>query len=132
MLVLIVLRVACGNGYTGILLNVIDSLPPDSLPAVGTTLLPRRPFEFTFWLAPDVRNLSDWSSAPFEAGADDCSPGVHCGEPYVAFHREAESLEEAVRSAHRHVQAASCRVLRCEITAEEMAGAVPDQRFHGL
>ena len=99
-----------------------DSLPPDALPVVGTTLLPRRPFEFTLWLAPDARSLNDWSNALFEAGANDCSPGEHCGEPYVAFHREAEFLEKAVRSAHRHVQAAGCRVLRCEITAEEMAG----------
>ena len=99
-----------------------DRLPPDALPAVGTTLLPRRPFEFTFWLAPDVRSLSGWSNALVNAGADDCSPGEHCGQPYVSFHREAESLEEAVRSAHRHVQTAGCRVLRCEITEEEMAG----------
>ncbi|MEK6257789.1 MAG: hypothetical protein AABP62_04135 [Planctomycetota bacterium] len=81
-----------------------------------------RLFEFTFWVAPEPRELLDWSNALHEAGADDCSPGEHCGEPYVAFHREAESLEEAVRSAHRHVQAAGCRVLRCEITEEEMAG----------
>ena len=99
-----------------------DSLPPDALPAVGTTLLPRRPFEFTFWLAPDARSLNDWSNALFGAGADDSSPGEHCGQPYVAFHREAESFELAVRSAHRDVQAAGCRVLRCEITVEEMAG----------
>ena len=99
-----------------------DTLPPDALPAVGTTLLPRRPFEFTLWLAPETRTLSNWSNALVEAGADDCSPGEHCGQPYVAFHREAESLELAVRSAHRHVQAAGCRVLRCEITVEEMAG----------
>jgi hypothetical protein len=80
-----------------------------------------RQFEFTFWLAPEDRELLDWSNALYEAGADDCSPGEHCGKPYVTFHREAESFEDAVRSAHRDTQAAGCQVLRCEIAAEQMA-----------
>ena len=82
----------------------------------------QRLFEFILWIAPESRELLDWSNALFEVGADDCSPGEHCGKPYLAFHREAASLEEAVRSARCHVQVAGCRVLRCEITEEEMAG----------
>ena len=79
-------------------------------------------FEFKLWLAPDrsKRKLLEWSNALFEAGADDCSPGVHIGKPYVSFHRQAKSFEEAVRSAYRDVQNAGCRVLRCEIDQEEM------------
>jgi hypothetical protein len=80
-----------------------------------------RLFEFTFWLAPEGRELLDWANALYEAGADDSSPGTDCGAPYVTFHREADSFEAAVRSAHRDIQAAGCRVLRCEIAAEEMA-----------
>lgn len=80
-----------------------------------------RTFEFTLWLEPEPRDLVEWSNALYEAGADDGSPGVHCGEPYVSFHREAESFEAAVRSAYRDVQKAGGRVVRCEIAREEMA-----------
>ena len=81
-----------------------------------------RLFEFKLWLAPDrhKRKLLDWSNALFEVGADDCSPGVHSGKAYVSFHREAKSLEEAVRSAYLDVQSVGRRVLRCEIDQEEM------------
>ena len=79
-----------------------------------------RPFEFTFWLAPESRDLLEWSTALYEVGADDCSPGIHCGQPYVSFHREATSFEEAVRSARNDAQAAGCRVLRCEIEDREL------------
>ena len=80
-----------------------------------------RIFEFTLWLEPESRDLLEWSNALYEAGADDSSPGVQCGEPCVTFHREAESFEAAVRSAYHDVQKAGCRVARCEIAQEEMA-----------
>lgn len=80
-----------------------------------------RVFEFTFWLADEPRELLDWSNQLYDAGADDSSPGICNGMPYEAFHREAASFEEAVRSAHRDVQAAGCRVLRCEIEEQELA-----------
>ena len=81
-----------------------------------------RLFEFTFRIAPDPRELLEWSNALFEAGADDCTPGEHCGQPYVAFHRQAAVLDEAIQSARHHLGAAGCRILRCEFTAEQMAG----------
>lgn len=81
-----------------------------------------RLFEFTLWLTPESRHLIEWTNAFYAAGADDCSPGVHCGQPYATFHREVASFEEAVRSAHKDVKAAGCGVVRCEIAAEEMAG----------
>jgi hypothetical protein len=80
-----------------------------------------RTFQFTFWLADEPRELLDWSNELYEAGADDSSPGISHGKPYVAFLREAVSFEEAIRSAHRDVQAAGCRVLRCEIEEQELA-----------
>ena len=81
----------------------------------------KRVFEFTFWLMGEPRELLDWSNELYEAGADDSSPGISNGRPYVAFHREAASFEDAVRSARRDVQAAGCRVLRCEIEEQEFA-----------
>lgn len=78
-------------------------------------------FEFTLWLMADQRDLVTRSNALYEAGADDCSPGEHCGEAYAAFHREAESFEDAVRSAIRDVHAAGCHVVRCEIDERQLA-----------
>lgn len=81
----------------------------------------RKVFEFTLWLAADGRDLVARSNALFEAGADDCSPGEHCGEGYAAFHREAQTFEEAVRSAIRDVHTAGCHVTRCEIDERQLA-----------
>ena len=81
-----------------------------------------RVFEFTLWLAADDRDLLSRTNALHEAGADDCSPGEHCGKPYAAFHREAPSFEEAVRTAIRDVDAAGCHVVRCELDERQLAG----------
>lgn len=78
-------------------------------------------FEFTLWLAADGRDIVARANALHGAGADDCSPGEHCGEAYAAFHREAVTFEEAVRSAIRDVHAAGCRVVRCEIDERQLA-----------
>ena len=83
--------------------------------------MPMKLFEFTLWLAHDSRDLLARTNALHDAGADDCSPGEHCGEPYLAFHREAESFEAAVRSAIRDTQAAGCRTIRCEIDERQLA-----------
>lgn len=80
-----------------------------------------RVFEFTLWLATDDHDLLSRTNALHDAGADDCSPGEHCGKPYAAFHREAASFEEAVRSAIRDAHAAGCRVERCEIDERQLA-----------
>ncbi len=51
----------------------------------------------------------------FEAGCDDGTPGTFCGTPYISFHREADSLESAIRSAVADVQKAGCLVERLQI-----------------
>ncbi|HUQ69438.1 MAG TPA: hypothetical protein VM165_07950 [Planctomycetaceae bacterium] len=79
-----------------------------------------RLYEFTLRLVDDPRELDDWSHALYVAGADDCSAGLECGELVVTFHRDAPSLEEAIHTAHQHVQSAGLRVLRCEIGEEDM------------
>lgn len=81
----------------------------------------RKVFEFTLWLAADGRDIVSRANALHDAGADDCSPGEHCGAPYAAFHREAASFEEAVRSAVRDIHAAGCHVMRCEIDERQLA-----------
>jgi hypothetical protein len=51
----------------------------------------------------------------FDAGCDDSTPGTFCGTPYISFHRDAESLESAIRSAVADVQKAGCVVERVQI-----------------
>jgi len=60
-----------------------------------------RLFEFTLWLEPNAVDLITRTNALHSAGVDDCSPGEHCGQPYTAFHREADTF---VRSAVRDLQ----------------------------
>jgi len=83
-----------------------------------------RVFEFTLWLAADSRSLIARTNALYDAGASDCSPGEHCGQPYAAFHREAKSLEAAVRSAVHDAHAAGCHVVRCELDERQLAACV--------
>ena len=80
-----------------------------------------RVFEFTLWLADDARELDDWSHAVYVAGGADSTCGVHCGKLCASFHREADSLEDAIRSAQQTVRTAGLSVLRCEIESEQMA-----------
>jgi hypothetical protein len=82
-----------------------------------------REFTFTLWLVDDARDIDDWSHAVFEAGGDDTSCGQQRGERYAIFHREAPSLEEAIRSAHQTIQTAGMSVSRLEIEADELAWA---------
>ena len=46
----------------------------------------------------------------YEAGCDDGTPGSCDGVVSIDFHREAASLEEAIRSAVANVRAAGCEV----------------------
>ena len=60
-------------------------------------------------------------NALFEAGCDDATLGIHAGNPYLTFHREAKSLEEAIRSALRQVKAANVgiEVVRVVLPGED-------------
>ncbi|MFA6046886.1 MAG: hypothetical protein WC718_18025 [Phycisphaerales bacterium] len=78
-------------------------------------------YQFTMWVDAGDRVLDEWADAIYEAGGDDTSPGVSNGKDHVDFHREATSLEEAIRSAHVTLAAAGLRVIRCEIDAEQSA-----------
>lgn len=63
----------------------------------------------------------DLADALFAAGCDDGTPGSCNGVARVDFHREAESLEAAIRSAITNVQAAGYTAERVEIDALDMA-----------
>lgn len=85
--------------------------------AHGWTL---RKYEFTLVLKGSLELTEDIADALFEAGCDDGTPGTCQGIFSIDFHREAESLEEAIRSAIGNVKTAGCEVERVEISAEAM------------
>ncbi len=66
----------------------------------------------------DIRGAAE---ALFEAGCDDGSPGSSQGVVSIDFHREAESLEAAIRSAIADVQKAGCAVAQVTLEADVLA-----------
>jgi hypothetical protein len=57
----------------------------------------------------------------YEAGCDDGTPGTCNGVFSIDFHREADSLESAIRSAIANVTSAGHEVERVEIEADTMS-----------
>jgi hypothetical protein len=72
-------------------------------------------YEFDVILKEGTEITEQLADGLFEAGCDDGTPGTFCGTPYISFHREAESLEAAIRSAVADVQKAGCVVERVQI-----------------
>jgi hypothetical protein len=73
-------------------------------------------YEFALVLA--EADLSDEDcDALYEAGCDDGTVVTREGVTHVAFDREAESLEDAIRSATGEVRAAGFDVARVEMDA---------------
>jgi hypothetical protein len=85
-----------------------------------------RRYEFTLSLSEGTRLTEDMADALFEAGCDDGSPGSCEGVVSIDFHREAESLEAAIRSAIADVQKAGCTVAQVTMEADLLARASPD------
>lgn len=77
-------------------------------------------YEFTLILKGPLELTEDIADELFEAGCDDGTPGTREGVFSIDFHREAGSLEEAIRSAIRDVKTAGYQVERVEIAAEAM------------
>ncbi len=77
-------------------------------------------YEFTLILRGPLELTEDIADELFEAGCDDGTPGTCEGVFSIDFHREADSLEEAIRSAIGNVKTAGYRVERVEIAAEAM------------
>jgi hypothetical protein len=75
-------------------------------------------YDFTLILTASLELTDDLADALFAAGCDDGTPGTCNGVFSIDFHREARSLEEAMRSAIEDVRAAGYEVARVEIEAE--------------
>ena len=80
-------------------------------------------YEFTLILKGPNELTEDVAESLFEAGCDDGTPGACEGVLSIDFHREADSLEEAIRSAIANVKSAGYDAQRVEIDAT----AVPQQ-----
>ena len=80
-------------------------------------------YDFTVVLkdAPDL--TEELANKLYSAGCDDGTPGMCSGVTVIDFHREAASLEAAIRSAAANVVSAGCVVQRVEIDAEGLAVA---------
>jgi hypothetical protein len=72
-------------------------------------------YDFDVVLAAGTDMTEELADRLFDAGCDDGTPGTYCGVPYISFHREADSLESAIRSAVADVQKAGCIVERLQI-----------------
>ncbi len=75
-------------------------------------------YDFTLVLSAGVELTDELTEALFVAGCDDGSPGSCEGIVAIDFHREAETLEVAIRSAISDVQKAGCTVAKAEIEAD--------------
>ena len=78
-------------------------------------------YEFTLILKGPLELTEDIADELFEAGCSDGTPGTCEGVFSIDMHREAESLEQAIRSAIGNVKAAGYEVERVEIAPEAMA-----------
>ncbi len=76
---------------------------------------PMKTYEFKVVLTQGTDMSEELANRLFDAGCDDGTPGTFCGMPYISFHREADHLESAIRSAVADVQKAGCAVERVQI-----------------
>ena len=78
-------------------------------------------YEFTVYLAGLAEITEEAASALFEAGCDDASPASRDGQVWSRFHRDASSLEDAIRSAVSDVNKAGFQVRRIELDTDAVA-----------
>lgn len=78
-------------------------------------------YDFTVVLKDSPELTEELADRLFAAGCDDGSPGMCSGTTSIDFHRDANSLEEAIRSAVANISDAGCVVSRVEIDAESLA-----------
>ena len=74
-------------------------------------------YEFSLILKGSLELTEDIADKLFASGCDDGTPGTCNGVFSIDFHREAPSLEAAIQSAVKNVQAAGYEVERVEIEA---------------
>ena len=79
-------------------------------------------WQFRVWIGgASEDDLLDWSNSLFKAGCDDSSPGTFEGRAHADFHRHADDLTDAIRSAVADIQRAGLIAERVEITTDEVA-----------
>jgi len=81
-------------------------------------------YEFSLVLKGEIELTDEVSDRLFESGCDDGSPGTCAGVFVIDFHREATSLEAAINSAIRNVNAAGYQVDQVQIAAEAIPQTV--------
>ena len=72
-------------------------------------------YDFTLVVSNRADLTEGLADALYSAGCDDATPGACEGVITVEFHREAASLEEAIRTAIKNVRTAGLEVDRVEI-----------------
>jgi hypothetical protein len=88
-------------------------------------------YDFTVVLSHPAELTDQLVEDLFEAGCDDGSPSSRAGVVMVTLHREAESLEQAIRSGIADVQKAGCRAARVEIDLEDLVDATSRESATG-
>lgn len=78
-------------------------------------------YEFSLILKGSPELTEEIADELFAAGCDDGTPGTSGGVFSIDFHRECDSLEAAIQSAIKNVQAAGYEVEHVQIEA----GAMP-------
>jgi hypothetical protein len=78
-------------------------------------------YEFSLILKGSPELTEKIADELFEAGCDDGSPGTCNGVFSIDFHREGDSLENAINSAIENVKSAGYEVERVEIEAGAIA-----------
>ena len=73
-----------------------------------------RQYDFTLIFAEFLELTLDLADALFAAGCDDGTPGTTNGVLFIDFHREAATIEDAIRSAIADVRTAGCGVARVD------------------
>ena len=80
-------------------------------------------YDFSLVVSNRVELTESVADALYAAGCDDATPGTCEGILTVDFHREAVSLEEAIRTAIGNVRSAGLEVARVEIDAAAVGPA---------
>ena len=80
-------------------------------------------YDFSLVVSDSVELTETLADALYSAGCDDATPGTCAGILTLDFHREAASLEEAIRSAIANVRSAGLGVARVEIDAATVGPA---------
>jgi len=79
--------------------------------------------DFTLVVSNRVELTESVANALYAAGCDDATPGTCEGIVTLDFHRDAASLEEAIRTAIANVRSAGLEVDRVEIDATTVGPA---------